>query len=106
MEKSLTARKWEIEEHHVMEYLDLPNDLHPDTPTTGGKAKVIHDKATASSKALPQTSHAVLCRDQLTFTDQGCAYMEGQLALMELDLTEQANNQTHEQYQFIVSGAK
>merc|ERR1719193_1709307 len=44
LEKELTARKWELEESCVAEYLRLPNRLHPDTPLTGGSGGlVIHE---------------------------------------------------------------
>lgn len=87
VEKAMTAKKHLIEESFVMEYLNLPNSLHSETPT-GKASKVIHSR---ELDIAVEASHADLCRDQLTFTDYG-VYMEGDLALMELDLTGQANS--------------
>ena len=89
LEKKLKAQRDQIEEVFVLKYLDLPNLLHPDTPLS--QPLVLHQQpgSTQVSESLMNSSHAKLCSDQLTFTDHG-AYLEGDLAMMELNLSASA----------------
>jgi len=83
--KELNDIKWEIEEECVLKYLDLPNRLHPDTPTSGGDVVVIHSR---KDKPELTVSHQDLCKDEdeLLITQHG-AYMSGRLAHLELTLS-------------------
>jgi len=88
LEKKLKAQRDQIEEDFVLKYLDLPNLLHPDTPLS--QPLVLHQQPGSTQVSETQmNSHAKLCSDQLTFTDHG-AYLEGDLAMMELNLSASA----------------
>ena len=88
LEKKLKAQRDQIEEDFVLKYLDLPNVLHPDTPLS--QPLVLHQQPGSTQVSETQmNSHAKLCSDQLTFTDHG-AYLEGDLAMMELNLSASA----------------
>jgi len=88
LEKNLKAQRDQIEEDFVLKYLDLPNLLHPDTPLS--QPLVLHQQPGSTQVSETQmNSHAKLCSDQLTFTDHG-AYLEGDLAMMELNLSASA----------------
>jgi len=88
LEKKLKAQRDQIEEDFVLKYLDLPNLLHPDTPLSQPLVLYQQPGSTQISEAQ-MNSHAKLCSDQLTFTDHG-AYLEGDLAMMELNLSASA----------------
>jgi len=88
LEKKLKAQRDQIEEDFVLKYLDLPNLLHPDTPLS--QPLVLHQQPGSTQVSETQmNSHAKLCSDQLTFTDHG-VYLEGDLAMMELNLSASA----------------
>jgi len=88
LEKNLKAQRDHIEENFVLKYLDLPNVLHPDTPLS--QPVVLHQQPGSTQVSETQMkSHAKLCSDQLTFTDHG-VYLEGDLAMMELNLSASA----------------
>jgi len=88
LEKKLKAQRDQIEEDFVLKYLDLPNLLHPDTPLS--QPLVLHQQSGSTQVSETQmNSHAKLCSDQLTFTDHG-VYLEGDLAMMELNLSASA----------------
>jgi len=88
LEKKLKAQRDQIEEDFVLKYLDLPNLLHPDTPLS--QPVVLHQQPGSTQFSETQmNSHAKMCSDQLTFTDHG-AYLEGDLAMMELNLSASA----------------
>jgi len=94
LEKQLTSRKWELEETCVDEYLRLPNRLHSDTPVAVTRVanNVLHQTGKFSgAKMRGLESHTSLCRDQLTFTDHG-VYMEGDLAMLELEIGARAQD--------------
>jgi len=90
--KELNDLKGKIEEECVLKYLDLPNRLHPDTPTSGGDDVVVVHSRKDKPAELTQ-SHQDLCKDEdeLLLTEHG-AYMSGRLANLELTLTSLAND--------------
>jgi len=99
-EKELNNLKWEIEDECVLKYLDLPNDLHPDTVTSSDDVPALH------SKGVPgrlMKHHQEICHNDLSFTDHG-AYMSGQLASLELGLSSFVQEQVLERGFEMVAG--
>jgi len=88
-EKDLNRVMTILEEQCILKYLNLPNDLHSDTPSMTSLSEKDDVTKPFHSKGVPKPSmkpHNELCRDDLTFTEHG-VYMSGPLARLELSLS-------------------